>query len=679
MEVPSGIERELVARVINPDGLISDPPIIGHCATDIADSPIACLTDANCPPDAGSCVNEVQRLTMFNDRVFLNPNSAAVVPAPHGLCDDGQLCQGTAACAGIGSGTCSPKLYVTPQQLDELLVFNTGTAAFVDQNPNTEGIQGIPVGDNPFYVEILDLGDGRSRAWVVNRFDDAVSIIDPATDTVVAQVAGADLGAAGLLRMETEIEFNRAGTRAYLSNQNLDVIQVLDIAGVHVDAPVLLGTVDVGVNPRGMATNAADTRLYVANIQTGDISVVDIAFGSATEHQVMATIAARATDDIIGGRADGWEAYVIGGRAPRGLVYSDAHNVLFATSIGPQTGPRAGVDRVGGAIINPTVTVIDATTNRIVAHVALNGLDTNHPTCSDPELMALDDARNRLYVTCQGSGTIDVLDTAALVAGTAAEMAIVNLPLPTDLTVPTLEQAPMTGGFGNKVCGGVTTNPGTSCATDQDCTGCPNSFEGLPVQCCRSNNPVGLHNGPRGVALSEDANSLYVVNQFTTSVAILDVSPADPTLITTLETTSFPGAFGSNTEQSDRRLGQIEFFTDLKATNRSCAACHIDDHQDGVSFEADVEGPRLRRVLSVRGTRDFPPLLQDQLLPDLVTFTDIITHVERGGPICMPCTELGGVFTCIPAPEGTCTFTTNSENEQNTLYAKAVTFFQTPT
>jgi DNA-binding beta-propeller fold protein YncE len=112
---------------------------------------------------------------------------------------------------------------------------------------------------------------------VVNRFDDAVSIIDLATDTVVAHVTGADLGFPGQLRMETEIEFNRAGTRAYLSNQNLDVVQVLDIAGVHVDAPVLIGTVGVGVNPRGMATNATDTRLYVANVQTADISVVDIA------------------------------------------------------------------------------------------------------------------------------------------------------------------------------------------------------------------------------------------------------------------------------------------------------------------------------------------------------------------------------------------------------------------
>ena len=39
--------------------------------------------------------------------------------------------------------------------------------------------------------------------------------------------------------METEIEFNRAGTRAYLSNENLDEMQVLDIAGANRDAPVL--------------------------------------------------------------------------------------------------------------------------------------------------------------------------------------------------------------------------------------------------------------------------------------------------------------------------------------------------------------------------------------------------------------------------------------------------------
>src|SRR6185369_16510169 len=139
------------------------------------------------------------------------------------------------------------------------------------------------------------------------------------------------LGVPGRLRMETEIEFNRARTRAYLSNENLDEVQVLDIAGANRDAPVLLAAIDVGVNPRGMATNTADTRLYVANIQSADISVVDIGPGSPTENQVVATIAARATDDIVGGRADGWEAFVISGRAPRGIVFSDDLQALFVT------------------------------------------------------------------------------------------------------------------------------------------------------------------------------------------------------------------------------------------------------------------------------------------------------------------------------------------------------------
>jgi hypothetical protein len=255
---------------------------------------------------------------------------------------------------------------------------------------------------------------------------------------------------------------------------------------------------------------------------------------------------------------------------------------------------------------------------------------------------------------------------------------VLSLPLPTDVPVPTLALNPSTGGFGNKTCAGFTTNAGASCTADGDCGGCTPLRDGVPTTCCAVNNPIGLHNGPRGIALSADRNRLFVVNQFTTSVATVDVSaPAAPDAVVT-GTTSFPGAFGSDTAQRDRRLGQIEFFTDLKHTNVSCASCHIDDHQDGVFFEADVQGPRLRRVLSVRGTRDTPPQLQDQLLPDLGAFTDVVVHVERGGNVCTPCTELNGVFTCFPAPEGTCTLTSNSENQQNTLYAKAITFFPNP-
>ena len=82
------------------------------------------------------------------------------------MCDDGTPLPDAADCAGIGSGACSPKLYVTPQQRDELWVFNTGTGQFVDQNAGAAGIQGIPVGDNPFHVEMLDAGGGcRAPGW----------------------------------------------------------------------------------------------------------------------------------------------------------------------------------------------------------------------------------------------------------------------------------------------------------------------------------------------------------------------------------------------------------------------------------------------------------------------------------------------------------------------------------
>lgn len=155
------------------------------------------------------------------------------------------------------------------------------------------------------------------------------------------------------------------------------------------------------------------------------------------------------------------------------------------------------------------------------------------------------------------------------------------------------------------------------------------------------------------------------------------MSLPDPTLISVLGATSFPGAFGSNVQQSDRRLGQIDFFTDVKKTGISCATCHIDDHQDGVFFEADVRGPRLRRVLSVRSTRDFPPLLQDQLVPDLLAFTDLVVHAERGGFLpCNPCIEVGGSPVCFFSPG--CELTSNTENQQNAAYSKAITFFPNP-
>jgi len=599
--VPLGVSREIAVQVVNPSASPS-APLVGQCAS-------------GPQPPSGQC------LTVFNDIDFTNPNSAATAP-------DGS------------------KVYVTSQQTDEVWVYDTTLGDFTDT---------IAVGDNPFHVETLNLGGGTGRVWVVNRFSPFLSVIDPASDTVVATVPSA--------RMNQEVEFNHAHTRAYVTNQNLDAVQVYDISGAHLDAPVLLATVSVGINPRGMAIDASDAKLYVANIQSGDVSVVD-----TSTNVTVRTIRALPGQPIVGGRAAGWSPFVISGRAPRGIVYSAATGSVFVTSIGPQTGPRPGATQIGGAIISPAVTVIDTATDAVLQHVGLNGLDPDKPTCTDPEQMVLDDTAGLLYVTCQGSGVVDVLDTAALHAGTAAELQQVELPVPPGtptLAIPTSTTGPY-GDGGQHVCSAFSGHPGMNCTQESDCGSCQTALGG-PSICCTINNRTGLHNGPRGIAASPDLTKVYVVNQFTTSLATLDTT-GGPGAISVAQTVVHGS--GGFTQQS-RRLGQIEFFSDLKKTNISCATCHVDDHQDAVFFEADVVGPRLRRVLSVRQTRDTSPLLQDQLIPDLLSFTDIVVHVERGGSVCFPRTHQTPFF-------GNCSLTSDSENDANTAYAEAITNFPNP-
>src|SRR4029077_9044799 len=123
----------------------------------------------------------------------------------------------------------------------------------------------------------------------------------------------------------------------------------------------------------------------------------------------------------------------------------------------------------------------------------------------------------RFHAPAQGGAPVAWLARAPLAAGTPAELAILPLPLPTDAVVPTLALNPQVGGFGAKVCAAFTGNPGAPCTTDAQCGTCPPNTGGILALCCATNNPIGLHNGPRGIAIAEDRNAVYVVNQFTTS------------------------------------------------------------------------------------------------------------------------------------------------------------------
>ncbi len=94
-----------------------------------------------------------------------------------------------------------------------------------------------------------------TRAFVTNSQSNSVSIVDTATNTVVATVpvGSAPSGVAGL----TGVAVNPAGTRVYVVDNHANNAAVIDTA-----TNAVVATVAVGANPTGVALNPArDTRL----------------------------------------------------------------------------------------------------------------------------------------------------------------------------------------------------------------------------------------------------------------------------------------------------------------------------------------------------------------------------------------------------------------------------------
>src|SRR3990172_2459907 len=87
-------------------------------------------------------------------------------------------------------------------------------------------------------------------AYITNSNSNNVSVIDTATNTVVATVV-AGSGPNG-------VAVNPAGTRTYVTNGSVNNVSVIDTA-----TNTVVATVAVGSQPNGVAVNPAGTRAYV--------------------------------------------------------------------------------------------------------------------------------------------------------------------------------------------------------------------------------------------------------------------------------------------------------------------------------------------------------------------------------------------------------------------------------
>lgn len=235
-------------------------------------------------------------------------------------------------------------------------------------------------------------GEAAPFGYVVNHGDATVTVVDTATNAVVATVSVGNQPIAAAV--------HPAGTRAYVTNQvPAGTVSVIDtgINGV-------VATVTVGARPSGAAVKSPGDRVYVTNRDDKNVSVIDTATNT-----IVATIPVGNNPLGIAIDPAGTPAYVVNNGDNNVSVIDTTTNAVVATipvgndpshvTIGPN-GRRAYVSNSS----NASVTVIDSGFQSVVATIPVGNI---------PEGVAVDPAGNRLYVANSGPNSVSVVDTAS--------------------------------------------------------------------------------------------------------------------------------------------------------------------------------------------------------------------------------------------------------------------------
>ena len=227
-------------------------------------------------------------------------------------------------------------------------------------------------------------------AYITNTDSNTVSVIDTATNTVIATV---NVGS-----YPFGVAVNPVGTKIYVPNEGSNDVSIIDTATNTVTA-----TVKVGFGPHGAAVNPEGTKVYVTNYGDNNVSVIDTATNTVT-----ATVNVGGNPQGVAVTPDGTKLYVVNYWDSTVSVIDTATNIVTATvpvgydpngvAVNPE-GTKVYVTTSGDS----TVSVIDTTTNTVTATV---------PVGRSPFGVAFTPDGKKVYVTNQNDGSVSVIDTA---------------------------------------------------------------------------------------------------------------------------------------------------------------------------------------------------------------------------------------------------------------------------
>jgi sugar lactone lactonase YvrE len=331
---------------------------------------------------------------------------------------------------------------------------------------------------------------------------------------------------------------------AYVAEHARNTITALKLA----EGGRVVWRAPVSPNPRALAI--VGDSLAVGSLQTGEVELLDRSTGKS-----LAAVAPRPGTPIIGGRTERYSKYIMGGKAPRHLVWSARLRRLFVSSIGPNIGPNPDRWEISG---NGGVGVIDPKNSTFVRHLGFDAGVT--------EGMTLDEKANLLYVADIALGLIRVIDAKKLADKdqTSRSALIQEIPISPPPEFPLAR---------------------------------PRADYGV-----RGRAGPEMHSGPKALALSADRSTLFVLNRFTGTLAMIDVRQAARGRAAMTSQIVLTDVLA----QGIRRTGQILYFADFGRSGMSCDSCHLEGHTEGIFFEK-THPLRIYRATTVRGSRETPP------------------------------------------------------------------------
>jgi YVTN family beta-propeller protein/VCBS repeat-containing protein len=258
--------------------------------------------------------------------------------------------------------------------------FNDNTVSVIDTATNgviaTVAVVNVPAG-------VAVSPDGT--AYVTSIGNDNVSVIDPVTNAVVTTIGVGD--------GPVSVAVSPDGATAYVTNASGDSVSVIDTA-----TNAVVATIGVGDNPFYVAVSPDGAHVYVANSDGDTVSVIDTATKA-----VVATIGVGDRPFRLAVSPDGATAYVSNGIASTLSVIDTATNTVTTTI--PVAGGNVAVSPDGAHVyvtnqFGDSVSVIDTATNTVTANIAVG---------DNPRGVAISPDGTHLYVTSASDGSVTVI------------------------------------------------------------------------------------------------------------------------------------------------------------------------------------------------------------------------------------------------------------------------------